>query len=380
MLGAVLGALILLASGCGGSAIAGSMAAGSDGSTARPSAASEGDSTRQAFGKEWRGFAAWLAKRAAAGKFSGAVLIARDGKPVVKQANGFADRQRRRPNAVDTNFNIGSVGKSFTALATAQLVEAGKLSFDDPIGKYLSGFPPEVASRVTIGQLLTHTSGLGDVFMRWPATAPAQLDIAEILARIVTEPLQFQPGSRFGYSNSGYVVLGAIIEAVTGQNYYDYVRENVFKPAGMKRTGWYTPGQVPNMAHGYTQVDTSGTWVAGNPSGGAYSTLGDLLRFAQALLKNKLLSPQMTKLVLTGKVDTPRPGPAPTKYSYGFEEQLRNGVRIVGNGGGQPGIEAQLRIFPRLGYTVIVLTNQEGVNRSVLERATRLVTEAGRRS
>jgi CubicO group peptidase (beta-lactamase class C family) len=112
----------------------------------------------------WRGFAAWLAKRAAAGKFSGAVLIARDGKPVVKQANGFADRQRKRPNTVDTKFK---------------------------------------------------------------------------------EPLQFQPGSRFGYSNSGYVALGAIIEAVTGQNYYDYVREHVFKPARMKQTGWYSPGQVP---------------------------------------------------------------------------------------------------------------------------------------
>jgi CubicO group peptidase (beta-lactamase class C family) len=308
------------------------------------------------------------------------VLIAKDGKPVVKQADGFANSQRRLPNAVGTRFNIGSLGKSFTAVAIAQLVEQGRLSFDDPIGKYVSGFPPEIADRVTIGQLLTNSSGLGDVFMRWHPTAPAQLDLADLLARIVKEPLQFDPGSRFGYSNSGYVVLGAIVEAVRGQNYYDYVRERVFKPAGMTHTGWYTRDQVPNMAHGYTQVDTSGTWIAGNPSGGAYSTVGDLLRFAQALLEHKLLSPQLTKTVLTGKVDTPRPGPAPTKYGYGFEEQFRNGVRIVGNGGGEPGVEAQLRIFPRLGYTVIALTNQEGANRPVLERATRLVTGARRRS
>jgi CubicO group peptidase (beta-lactamase class C family) len=185
------------------------LAAGRGGVSASARVESTGNSAANA--ANWRGFAAWLAKRAAAGKFSGAVLIARDGKRVVKQANGFADRQRKRPNTVDTKFK---------------------------------------------------------------------------------EPLQFQPGSRFGYSNSGYVALGAIIEAVTGQNYYDYVREHVFKPAGMKQTGWYSPGQVPNMAHGYTQVDTSGTWVAGNPSGGVYSTVGDLLRFAQALIKRRLLSPR----------------------------------------------------------------------------------------
>jgi CubicO group peptidase (beta-lactamase class C family) len=326
--------------------------------------------------QDWRAFAAWLGQQAKAGRFSGAVLVARGGRPVVKQATGFADRQRRRPNAVDTRFNIGSVGKTFTAVAIAQLVEADKLSFDDPIGKYLSGFPGDVAKRVTIGQLLTHTSGLGDVFMRWHPNAPAQLDLSELLTRIAREPLQFEPGSRFGYSNSGYVVLGAIVEAVTGQDYYDHVRRHVFTRAGMTRTGWYAPDQVPNMAHGYTRVDTSRTWVAGNPSGGAYSTIGDLLKFAEALLKGKLLGPRMTKTVLAGKVDTPRPGPAQTAYGYGFEEEFRNGVRIVGHGGGQPGVEAQLRIFPRLGYTVIVLTNQEGANRPVHERATRLLTRA----
>jgi CubicO group peptidase (beta-lactamase class C family) len=378
--GAALTVFLVLSAGCGGGpAGAGIAQDGSSASAASTPAASGTDNLRRPRREDWRGFARWLAKRAAAGTFSGAVLIAKDGKPVVKQANGFANRERRLPNAVGTRFNIGSLGKSLTAVATAQLVQQARLSFDDPIGKYLSGFPPEIADRVTIGQLLTNTSGLGDVFMRWHPTAPAQLDLADLLARIVKEPLQFDPGSRFGYSNSGYVVLGAIVEAVSGQNYYDYVRERVFKPAGMTHTGWYARDRVPNMAHGYTQVDTSGTWIAGNPSGGAYSTVGDLLRFAQALLEHKLLSPQMTKIVLTGKVDTPRPGPAPTKYGYGFEEQFRNGVRIVGNGGGEPGVEAELRIFPRLGDTVIALTNQEGANRPVLERATRLVTGAGRR-
>jgi CubicO group peptidase (beta-lactamase class C family) len=376
---AVLTVVLLLAAACGGGAArAGRAVDGATASAATSPTASGTNSRRRSGRGDWPGFARWLARQAAAGKFSGAVLVAKDSKPVVKQAYGFANRRRRLPNAIDTKFNIGSLGKSFTAVAVAQLVESGKLSFDDPLGKYLSGFPREVANKVTIGELLTHTSGLGDVFMRWHPNASAELDVSDLLARVVTEPLQFAPGSRFGYSNSGYVVLGAIVEAVSGLNYYDYVRERVFKPAGMRQTGWYTLNPASNMAHGYAQVDTSGTWVAGNPSGGAYSTVGDLLRFAQALFANKLLSPQLTKLVLAGKVDTPRPGPARTRYAYGFEEQVRNGVRIVGNGGGQPGVEAQLRIFPRPGYAVIVLANQEGANRPVLEQATQLVIARSR--
>jgi CubicO group peptidase (beta-lactamase class C family) len=385
--GAALAALALLAVTCGGgSASAALVQDGSDRPTATTTGATGGDSTgsvqasfsgRQPRGKDWRAFAAWLRKRAAAGRFSGAVLIAQHGKPVVSQANGFANRQQKLPNALDTKFNIGSVGKTFTAVAIAQLAEEGKLSFDDPIGKHLSGFPAEVADRITIDQLLTHTSGLGDVFVRWHPTAPSPLDVSDLLGRIVTEPLEFEPGSRFGYSNSGFVVLGAIVEAVSGQDYYDYVRTRVFRPAAMTQTGWYRPDQVRNMAHGYARVDASGMLVAGNPSGGAYSTVGDLFRFAQALLKHRLLSPQMTKIVLAGKVDTPRPGPAQTRYGYGFEEELRNGVRIVGHGGGEPGIEAQLRILPALGYTIIVLTNQDGANRPVYERATRMLTGAG---
>jgi CubicO group peptidase (beta-lactamase class C family) len=385
---ATLTTLALLAAGCGGSATARAARTAPDTAAASglaPSGADRVGSEQPARAarslprsKDWRAFAAWLRQRAKAGTFSGVVLVARDGNPVVKQANGLANRARNVANAVDTRFNVGSVGKTFTAVAIAQLVEEGRLSFDDPLGKHVSGLPREVADQITIGQLLTHTSGLGDVFMRWHPTAPAQLDVSDLLARIVREPLQFEPGSRFAYSNSGYVVLGAVIEAVTGQDYYEYVRMHVFKRAGMTRTGWYTLDQVPNMAHGYTQVDTSRTWVAGNPSGGGYSTVGDLLKFARAVLNNTLLSPKMTKTVLAGKVDTLRRGPAKTRYGYGFEEEFRSGVRIVGNGGGQPGIEAQLRIFPGLGYTVVVLANQEGAARPVSERVSEILTRAGR--
>jgi CubicO group peptidase (beta-lactamase class C family) len=386
---ATLAVLAMLGAGCGSSGGARLAQSGSDTSAASARVAGARElvrlkqpstsARRQPRDKDWRAFAAWLRTRAKAGKFSGAVLVARDRRPVVAQAGGLANRTRKLANTVATKFNIGSIGKTFTAIAIVQLVEEGRIAFDDPTGKYVSGFPPEVASKVTIGQLLTHTSGLGDVFMRWHPTAPAQLDISDLMARIVNEPLQFRPGSRFAYSNSGYVVLGSVVEAVTGQDYYDYVRTHVFKPAGMTHTGWYTPDQVPNMAHGYTRVDATGTWIAGNPSGGAYSTVGDLVRFAQALLKNKLLGQEMTTIVLTGKVDTPRLGPARTRYAYGFEEEYRNGVRIVGHGGGEPGNEAELRIFPGLGYTLVVLANRDRGARPVSERASEMLTGPGRR-
>jgi CubicO group peptidase (beta-lactamase class C family) len=410
---AALTALALLAAGCSSSAggaqvdpdtSTASSAKTVDSGTGGPPASA---SRRPPRSRDWRAFAGWLKQRAAAGKFSGAVLVAKDGKPVVKQANGYANRKRKRANGVDTKFNIASVGKTFTAVAIAQLVEEGKLSFDDPIGKYLSGFPPQVADTITIGQLLTHTSGLGDVFARWRPTGQSPLEVSVLMKRIVTEPLRFEPGSRFGYSNSGFVVLGAIIEAVTGQDYYEYVRERVFKPAGMTQTGWYRPDQVPNMARGYMQVDRNGIWVpsgrqppppgprpgkpvawrdsrgaggAGNPSGGAYSTLADLFRFARALQNNRLLSPQTTETMLSGKVDTGRPGAAQvSKYGYGFEDEILNGVRIVGHGGGAPGIEAQLRIYPALGYTVIVLANQDAAALPVYQRASEMLTGIGRR-
>jgi CubicO group peptidase (beta-lactamase class C family) len=315
--------------------------------------------------RSWPAFAAWLRQQATAGQFSGAVLVAKDGRPVMTRPDGFANLQRRIPNTLDTSFDIGSVGKTLTAVAIAQLAEQGRLSFNDPISKYLAGLPARLRD-ITIAQLLTHTSGLGDVFARWhPTTSP--LDVSQLMKRIINEPPQFTPGSRFSYSNSGFVVLGAIIQAVSEQTYYDYVRDHVLAPAGMTHTGWYTLDQVPNMAHGYIPLqrpqadrfqDSHGAGGWGNPSGGAYSTVDDLLRFAQALLAHKLLSSAMTNTVLTGKVNTGRPGPAQvSKYGYGFEDEEVNRVRIIGHGGGAPGIEAQLRIYPTLGYTVVILAN-----------------------
>jgi CubicO group peptidase (beta-lactamase class C family) len=258
---------------------------------------------------DWRAYADSLRQRAAAGQFSGAVLMAKDGQPLLQQGYGMANKRLGIANTARTKFCIASMGKMFTGVAIAQLVEQGKLSFNDTIGRYVSGFPPEIAGKVTIHQLLTHTSGMGDAaLMRRPDRPEPPHTLAGLMQRIVKAPLQFEPGSRFGYSNDGFIVLGAIIERITGQGYADYVRTHVFEPAGMTDTDVraYRPGDVPNMAHGYMRVGQDGRPLPpgpeqhstpppgslrdngdllqiGNPSGGAYSTVADLLSFARAL-------------------------------------------------------------------------------------------------
>jgi CubicO group peptidase (beta-lactamase class C family) len=300
-------------------------------------------------------------------KFSGVVLIAKDGKPVFEKAYGLANKSKNIPNDIETKFNLGSMNKMFTAVAIAQLAEAGKLSFDDKVGKYLLDYTnKQVADNVTIHQLLTHTSGLG---LYWNDKYQIQKSnirtVADYLALFADEPLLFEPGQRYQYSNSGYIVLGAIIEKVSGQNYYDYVRDHIYKPAGMKNTDAYELSQdTPNLAMGYTAngqpasgprlENTSTLPNRGGPAGGGYSTTEDLLRFSIALRTNKLLSSRYTEIVTTGKV-TGGPG----KYGYGFSEEILNGKRIFGHNGGAPGVAADMSIFPESGHVAVVLMNYD---------------------
>jgi CubicO group peptidase (beta-lactamase class C family) len=382
---AFLGGILLLPAviaACGGEVPASDAAAGSAG---KPLPA-----------EDWRAFADELTQRAAAGVFSGAVLMAKDGRPLLQQGYGLADRHRRVANTAQTRFPIASMGKMFTGVAVAQLVEQGKLSFTDPIRKYALGFPPQIADSVTIHHLLTQTSGMGDAALRRRPQPPYTL--AGLLERIVKAPLQFQPGSRFGYSNDGFIVLGAILERVTGQRYPDYVRQHIFQPAGMADTDIrvYRPSEIPGMAHGYMLVDRDGRPVrpesrqrgsaasgalrdndepqVGNPSGGGWSTVGDLLAFARALTGHQLLGAGMTDTVLAGKVDTNRPGPGEDKYAYGFADSRINGVRIVGHNGGSPGYEAQLDIYPDRGDVVVILTNQDQVLTPAIQRSQAILT------
>ena len=312
-----------------------------------------------------------IERLAANDQLSGAVLIAWQGETVLERAYGLADRDQNIPNRTDTKFNLGSLDKMFTAISILQLAEQGRLSLDDSAADHLPDYAnQDVARSVTIHQLLTHTSGMGNYFDS-PLYAEIHDQIrsaADYLPLFIDTPLQFEPGERFGYSNSGYIVLGLIIEAVTGLNYYDYVRENIFEPSGMSDTAAYEiDAGTPNLAIGYTYLDEDGMQtdqlsdnlfvlpMRGGPAGGGYSTAPDLNAFANALLSYQLLSQEMTDLLLEGKVELNED----VKYAYGFFDRTVMGHRVVGHGGGFPGICSILAIYPDLGYTTVILTNSD---------------------
>jgi D-alanyl-D-alanine carboxypeptidase len=296
---------------------------------------------------------------AASGRFSGAVLIAKDGHPVFRRAYGLADRQARSPNTLRTRFNLASVGKTFTGVAIAQLVQAGKVRFGDPVGRYVPELPSELR-RVTIAQLLDHTSGLGDFFADpgYDALKPRLTRLASYLPLIAGEHLAFVPGSRFGYSNSGYLLLGLVVERASGSGYYSYLAKHVFGPAGMTRSGCFWKDRpAPDRAVGYTPdgaANTDSLPPRGTSAGGCYSTAGDLFRFSRALLGHRLLSARLTRMITSTKIAAPGGG-----YGYGFG--IRTGrpgdAPTIWHNGGAPGIGAEIDLNPKLGYAVVVLAN-----------------------
>lgn len=300
----------------------------------------------------------------AADRFAGAVLLAKNGKSVFSGAYGLADRGKKIPNKLDTRFRIGSMNKMFTAVSILQLVQAGKIQLNDPLGKYLTDYPNrEVATKVTIHHLLTHTGGTGGFFGPvFDAHREDLRTLQDYVKLFGQRELEFEPGGRWSYSNYGYLLLGVVIEKVTGRSYYDYVREHVYQPAGMSSTGSLPEEEVvEDRSIGYTRFGGGGTRhpntdtlpYRGTSAGGGYSTVSDLARFASALESHKLLDARYTEMLTSGKVDTPRGA----KYAYGFEDNTAGGVRWFGHGGGAPGMNGDLRIYPQSGYVIAVLAN-----------------------
>ncbi len=320
-----------------------------------------------------------LANRLAQGDaFTGVVLLSHHGQPVVRRAFGLADRDARRPNAIDTPFELASVSKMFTAVVVAQLVERHMISLDATIGSLLPAYPAgQSRSQVTVRHLLTMSSGIPDLFRssRFWAGLPDVKTLSDFWPFFATEPLEFSPGTRWSYSNSNFLILGSIVERSEGVPFAAAVQQHVFRPAGMTRTS-YQSQAFPERARGYTHTPPRGTpggrsdphrWystsagstanggsAAGSPMGGGVSTADDLARFAEALLSGQLLSREMTERVMTGYV--------PTSYGrdgYGFETRVWNGVRIVGHVGGFTGIANQVDFYPDLGYVLVVLGNSD---------------------
>lgn len=305
-----------------------------------------------------------LEKDAAANRFAGAVLLAKDGKPIFTGAYGLANREKKITNTLDTKFRIGSMNKMFTAVSILQLVQAGKISLDDPVGKFITDYPnKDIATKVTIQQLLTHTGGTGDFFGPEFDAHRLELKTLQDYVKLFGQRApEFPPGSKWEYSNYGFLLLGVIIERVTGKNYYDYVSENVYKPARMTSTASLSEDEVvASRSVGYTRMDspelrpnTDTLPYRGTSAGGGYSTVEDFFRFATALTSHKLLNAHYTDLLTTGKVDTPREA----KYAFGFMEfDAGTPLRHFGHGGGAPGMNGELQIFPQSGYVIVVLSN-----------------------
>lgn len=287
----------------------------------------------------------YLSDLVAADKFSGVVFVAKDDKPIFTKAYGFANKENKTPNNTETNFNLGSINKIFTRIAIGQLVREGKISFDDKLGKLLPDYANKDArEKVTIRHLVTMKSGVGDFFgERYMAMPKDKLrKNSDFIPLFADQPLAFEPGSGERYSNGGYILLGAIIEKVTGKSYYDYVRENVFKVAGMTNTDSFENDKMPvNSANGYTRRNPKNELVnniltrpfRGSAAGGGYSNAADLFKFSIALKSGKLQIPDN-------------------------DGQPRKDTGL-GIGGGADGINAVLMINPQTGYTIIVLSNYD---------------------
>ncbi len=310
---------------------------------------------------------AFLAARAAKDEFSGVVVLARGGRPFFRQAYGLADRDLAVANSVETKFNIASIGKVITSAAIARLIRDGKLSPSDTIRKILPDSKLPSAERITVQQLLEMRSGLGDIFgPEYSATPKNRLrSLADYLPLFESKPLRFEPGAGREYSNAGYVVLGLIIERVSGRSYYDFVRERVLAPAGMTSTGWWPLDEVvANRAVGYThrgeenaspeRARRSNVYTLparGSSAGGGYSTAGDLLNLAAALSDGRL---ELAESVVAGS------GPPGRRHgSDGFA-------------GGSPGVNTTLEIDYERGLQIVVLANDdppaaEGVSRKLAE-------------
>ena len=300
--------------------------------------------------------------------FSGCVTVFDGGETVFDECRGLAERSFNVPVDQQTKFRIGSVGKMFTTVAIAQLVEAGKLSWNDTLAKLVPEYPDQaMAKKVTVWELLHHTAGLGDFMVPdYFEHSERYVNPVDYLALIARQPKVGEPGNGLSYSNAGYILLGRIIENVSGESYFDYIQHHVFEPVQMASSGFGSEDEiVPGLAVGYYHDDGvfSHTWKAnwvqgiykGSPAGGGYSTNVDLLRFANALHGGRLLRPA----TLAKMFDDEVPNDGPGAIGAGIDERLSHDRHIRGHQGGIEGTTSDLEMVWETGAAV-ALTSNEG--------------------
>lgn len=297
--------------------------------------------------------------------YSGTVLVAKGPNILLTDFAGEASKAFHVPNTIDTKFNLGSMNKMFTSVAVARLVEAGKLSFGDPIGKWVdeTWLPKDVTAKITVRHLITHTSGLGSYFNETYMKSSRALfrDLDDYKPLIKDDRPAFDPGERFQYSNTGMFLLGVVIEKVTGEDYFEHIRKTVYAPSGMKDSDSFEMDYpVENLAIGYSPDFRSPLkWqnnlykhvIKGGPAGGGFSTVKDLHRFALALLADRLISRKMRDLMWTDFKGA--------SYGFGFTVVQSPGGKAVGHSGGFDGINSQLDIYVDTGYIVAAMANTD---------------------
>jgi CubicO group peptidase (beta-lactamase class C family) len=292
-------------------------------------------------------------------QFMGTVLIARGNDVLFSKGYGSANLEWAVPNTPSTKFRLGSVTKQFTAASILLLEERGKLKVDDPVKKYLPE-APAAWDKMTIFHVLTHTAGIPNFtsFADYPSSEPFSTTPEKLVARFRDKPLEFQPGEKWNYSNSGYVLLGYLVERISGQTYEKFVQENIFTPLGMKDSGYDSNSAViSHRASGYTP-SPNGTVNAGFvhmsipfSAGALYSTTEDLLRWEQGLFGGKVLSAASLQKMTT---------PVKNDYAFGLQVHTVKGRKVIDHGGGIEGFNTLLAYYPEQKLTVAVLGNLNG--------------------
>ena len=292
-------------------------------------------------------------------QFMGSVLVARDAQVIYSKGFGSANLEWEIPNSPATKFRLGSVTKQFTAASILLLEERGKLKVDDPVKKYLPG-APAAWDKITIYHLLTHTSGIPSFtgFADYAKLEPFATTSEQLVSRFRDKPLDFEPGEKWQYSNSGYVLLGHLIERVSGESYEKFVRENIFTPLGMKDSGYDSNSAViPHRASGYVHVG-DGFENAGfihmsvpHAAGALYSTTVDLLKWEQGLFGGKLLQAASLQKMTT---------PFKQNYAFGLSVETAGGHKVIQHGGGIEGFNTEVAYYPDDKLTVVVLGNVNG--------------------
>jgi D-alanyl-D-alanine carboxypeptidase len=297
------------------------------------------------------------------GQFSGVVLVARNGRVLFEKAYGQRDAKVDDLNMLDTRFNLASAGKMFTSVAVLQQIAAGRLSLDTKVGDVLKDYPNRnFADTVTVRELLTHTSGAGDEGLLGNENAANRArvrNVADMVALEGNQPPAFPPGTHQLYSNFGFVVLGRMVEVVSGEDFQTYLRRHVFEPAAMTHTGFIDCATTaPDLAVGYTTDNGKLVFncetLRGFPAGGEASTAGDMYRFVQALQSGKLIPPALFAQATKTYRMFMGLGFFATDYGPGVPERDFR----WGHGGSAGGVCTDVRTYPRTGETIITLSNQ----------------------